>query len=124
IIIAALVILGLCLGSFVNALVFRLHMQMKASEKHRGKKVQKAKLSIVSGRSMCVHCHHELAWYDLIPVLSWLTLGGKCRYCHKPIAWQYPLVELATAALFALSYVYWPVNFSTFQLMDWVNFGG
>lgn len=87
-----LAILGLIFGSFINALVWRLH----------------EKRSIVNGRSMCVHCHHQLAWFDLIPVISWLSLGGQCRYCKKVISWQYPLVELTTSALFALSFLSWP----------------
>lgn len=60
---------------------------------------------------MCVHCRHELAWYDLLPVVSWLSLGGKCRYCRRPISWQYPVVELLTAGLFLLSYIAWPYGF-------------
>jgi leader peptidase (prepilin peptidase)/N-methyltransferase len=109
-IIAVLAILGLCLGSFVNALVWRLHEQSK------GKKG----LSITRGRSMCPHCRHELAPADLIPVLSWLSLGGKCRYCRKPISVQYPLVELVTAGLFAASYLWWPQPPRGWQT---VNFG-
>ena len=60
---------------------------------------------------MCPDCHHTLAAKDLIPVLSWLSLGGRCRYCRKPISWQYPLVEVLTGALFALSYLAWPLGF-------------
>lgn len=108
-IIAALVILGLCFGSFVNALVWRLHEQAKASKK------KNEALSITKGRSMCPQCKHELAGRDLVPVLSWLSLGGKCRYCKKPISKQYPLVELATAGLFVASYIWWPVAFSSPQ---------
>lgn len=102
-IIAILVILGLCFGSFVNALVWRLHQQSDAKEKKAADRY-----SISRGRSMCVHCSHQLHALDLLPVISWLGLGGKCRYCKKPISWQYPLVELITALLFVLSYVYWP----------------
>jgi prepilin signal peptidase PulO-like enzyme (type II secretory pathway) len=79
---------GLLIGSFLNALIWRVH---------KGK-------SIAEGRSICTHCKHELAPKDLIPLLSYLMLGGKCRYCSKPIGLQYPLVELATAVLFGLSY--------------------
>ncbi len=113
-IIAVLIVLGLCFGSFVNAFVWRLHEQETIKEKQataKPTKSQSAKLkdlSIVNGRSMCTDCHHTLAWYDLIPVLSWLSVGGKCRYCRKQISWQYPIVELTTAALFVTSYVYWP----------------
>lgn len=86
---------GLLIGSFVNAAVWRLH------NKHTGKKQDN---SVWHGRSVCPDCKHQLAWYDLIPVISWLTLGSKCRYCRKPISPQYPVVELASAVLFALSY--------------------
>lgn len=61
---------------------------------------------------MCPECEHTLVWYDLLPVVSWVSLGGKCRYCHQPISRQYPLVELVTALLFSLSYIYWPYAFN------------
>lgn len=117
-IIAILVVAGLCFGSFVNALVWRLHEQETGtgSKKH---------LSITKGRSMCPHCRHELAPKDLVPILSWLFLRGKCRYCHKPISWQYPLVELAGAALYVASYIWWPQAFTPSQialLVLWLAF--
>lgn len=91
---AFLVLFGLCFGSFVNAFVWRLH---------KGR-------DWVRERSECVHCHHELAARDLVPILSWLLLRGRCRYCHKPISIQYPLVEAVTTALFVASYAFWPVQ--------------
>ena len=100
-----LVVTGFVMGSFVNALVWRIHEQTKKS---KSSKLKAQNYSIVSGRSMCPDCRHQLAWYDLFPVVSWLMLGGKCRYCHKPIGYQYPLVELITVGLFIISYVYWP----------------
>lgn len=114
-IIAVLVVLGLCLGSFVNALVWRLHEQSTESAKKKPDKRYLARVSIVKGRSMCPHCRHELAGRDLVPVISWLALRGKCRYCGKPISWQYPLVELSLVGLFVASYVWWPVAFSGAQ---------
>jgi leader peptidase (prepilin peptidase)/N-methyltransferase len=60
--------------------------------------------SIATGRSECPDCKHELAWYDLIPVLSFLLLGGKCRYCKQSISVQYPIVE-AVAGLLGLAAV-------------------
>ena len=51
-----------------------------------------------------------LAWYDLIPIVSWLSTGGKCRYCRKPIGWFEPVIELIMAALFVASYVWWPFS--------------
>ena len=79
-------ILGLIIGSFLNAVIFRLP---------DGK-------SFLTGRSECRHCHRELGPTDLVPVLSFLFLRGRCRYCKQPISWQYPLVELATGIVFAL----------------------
>ncbi|MBI5906753.1 prepilin peptidase [Candidatus Saccharibacteria bacterium] len=104
-IILLLIVAGLGLGSFVNALIWRVYQQEKAKSK-----AARQKLSILRGRSMCVHCKHQLATADLIPVLSWLWLRGKCRYCKKPISWQYPVVEIATALIFVGSYVFWPVT--------------
>jgi len=114
-IIAVLVVMGLCLGSFVNALVWRVHEQQEQAGKKKPDKKYQAKLSVAKGRSMCPHCKHELVAKDLLPVLSWLSLGGKCRYCAKPISPQYPLVELSTAVLFVASYLWWPVSFDTAQ---------
>lgn len=81
--------MGLLLGSFINAWVWRVETDR----------------SIAKGRSMCPHCHHELAWYDLVPVLSFLALGGKCRSCHKKISWRYPTIELITSGLFLVLYL-------------------
>jgi prepilin signal peptidase PulO-like enzyme (type II secretory pathway) len=114
----ALVLFGLALGSFINALVWRLHQQERAKNKK-----QRAKYSISKGRSVCPHCEHKLSVVDLIPVVSWLWLGGKCRYCKKPISWQYPAVETATALLFVGSYIFWPYEFDgqgTFNFVVWL----
>lgn len=75
--------LGLIVGSFLNVLILRTGTDEG-----------------VGGRSRCPRCRHQLAWYDLVPVLSWAVLGGRCRYCRTPISIQYPLVEAGTAALF------------------------
>lgn len=77
----------------------------------------------MKGRSMCPDCTHTLAAKDLVPVLSWLTLGGKCRYCRKPISGQYPLIELLTATVFVLSYAWWPLGLDArgiFDLAAWL----
>lgn len=65
--------------------------------------------SLAHDRSRCLKCGHELAWYDLIPLFSWLSTGGKCRYCKHPIGWFEPLMELGTGLLFVLLFAYWPV---------------
>jgi len=84
-----LFILGLSTGSFLNVVIYRL----------------KIKKSILKPRSFCPACNHTLVWYDLIPVLSFVFLGGKCRYCRKRISWQHPLVELSAGLLFILFYL-------------------
>lgn len=108
-IIVALVVLGLILGSFVNAFVWRLHEQDAVLSSKQPDKSYLKQLSIKYGRSMCTHCKHQLATKDLVPVLSWLYLRGKCRYCHRRID-DSPIVELSTAALFLLSYACWPYS--------------
>lgn len=108
-IIAALVVLGLIFGSFINAVIWRVHEQELESEKKKPNKKYLERLSIRRGRSMCSNCHHELAAKDLVPVVSWLYLRGKCRYCKQPIP-DNPLVEVSTALLFALSYIAWPLS--------------
>ncbi len=95
-------VLGLIFGSFVNALVWRVHKKRKWWGNER---------------SICPKCKHKLSAKDLVPVISWLALKGKCRYCHKPISAQYPVVELLTACLFALSYNYWPYSFSALGIL-------
>lgn len=102
-----LLLLGLCLGSFVNALVWRLHKN-------------KAK-SLLTDRSECPHCHKKLQAVDLVPLVGWLVLRGKCRYCKKPISVQYPLVEAGVALLFVLSYLVWPYPLDAWY--QWFNFG-
>lgn len=104
-VIVILVILGLCLGSFINAYVWRMHSKTKSGKL--------ANLSIWHGRSMCPNCRHLLGAKDLVPIFSWLFLKGKCRYCKKPISFQYPLVELLTALLFSFSYIHWPYLFNS-----------
>src|SRR3989338_386192 len=81
-------IFGLIVGSFLNALIHRLHSGESMLERH----------------SRCPHCRHALPAADLVPILSFFALRGRCRYCRKPISWQYPLVELATAVAFVLVY--------------------
>lgn len=111
-----LFLLGLCLGSFVNALVWRLRQAETGGVKTKAKKRE---LSIIQGRSMCPRCQHILAPKDLIPVLSWLSLRGKCRYCHKPIE-DNPLTELLTGLLFVISYVSWP---QALHGIEWLYLG-
>lgn len=119
-IIAVLGIVGLCSGSFVNALVWRIREQARETDKKKPNTHYLARLSIAKGRSMCPQCKHELAAKDLVPVISWLSTAGKCRYCHKPISAQYPLVEVAVALSFIASYLWWPVVFNGSQTVIFV----
>lgn len=114
--------LGVILGSFINAFVWRLRQQLDDDGVPRKlSAAQKRKLSITKGRSMCPQCRHLLAPKDLMPVLSWLLLKGRCRYCGKPISAAYPIVELLTGLLFAVTYIAWP-----YQLIgaEWLIFAG
>lgn len=113
---------GLILGSFANAVIWRLHEQDKTLS-HSSRKAN-ADLSILRGRSMCIHCHHQLAPIELIPVVSYLWLRGKCRYCGKPID-DTPLAELLLPVLFAASYAWWPYDLSNLGLsLGWFLFVG
>lgn len=104
-----MIVLGLVAGSFANAWVWRTRQNENGG-----------KLSVVSGRSQCPQCGHQLAAKDLMPVFSWLWLRGRCRYCQGSISAQYPLVEILTAAIFYLSYIYWPAHVRTPE--DWLLF--
>ena len=79
-----LVVTFLCLGSFLSCMAYRL-----VHPEHPN-----------STRSCCPQCHKPIAWFDLIPVLSWTLLRGQCRHCKKPISWLYPFIELLTAIIF------------------------
>ena len=84
-------VFGLIFGSFLNAVIYRLQ----------------AKKNIIWLRSHCAKCQHVLQGEDLIPLLSFVFLKGKCRYCRQAISWQYPLVELATSIIFLVGYFYY-----------------
>lgn len=101
-------IIGLSLGSFINALVWRLNKQSNSKIK-----AERKEFSISRGRSMCPNCRHVLYVVDLIPVLSWLLLKGRCRYCRKRISISYPLVEVLATGIFIISYIYWPLRFNS-----------
>ena len=72
--------MGLCVGSFMNVVVYRMPRGM----------------SIIFPGSHCPQCGKAIRWFDNIPVLSWFILGGKCRNCKTPISFQYPLIEAIT----------------------------
>jgi leader peptidase (prepilin peptidase)/N-methyltransferase len=84
-------LLGLVIGSFLNVCIGRL----PAGE------------SVVTPGSRCPSCKKPIAWYDNLPVVSYLILGGRCRNCGTRISWRYPLVEMATGALFVVQGLAW-----------------
>lgn len=85
---------GLIIGSFLNSLIYRID-DIK---------------TIFIHRSHCPKCQKILTWKDLIPLISFLILLGRCRYCRQKISWQYPLLELATALMFVV--IYWQFGLS------------
>jgi leader peptidase (prepilin peptidase)/N-methyltransferase len=117
-----LAIFGLCMGSFAGATVWRIRARQLVQDKADGEKVGKkeyeqllplTKTTVTTDRSRCLHCGHTLAWYDLLPLVSWASTKGKCRYCHAKIGWFEPLMELGVAAFFVASYLLWPVTIIT-----------
>jgi leader peptidase (prepilin peptidase) / N-methyltransferase len=95
-------LLGLSIGSFLNALIYRLH---------KGKSL--------GGRSFCPKCKNKIAWYDNIPLASFFILRGKCRKCGSGISWQYPAVELVAGLLFLIAFI---LEFSIFNSQFSNNF--
>lgn len=97
---------GLCIGSFLNVCIYRMPLEK----------------SIVRPRSSCPGCGHMIAWYDNVPVLSYLVLGAKCRGCHARISLRYPLVELLTGILFVAVWSRFGLSWMT--LVFWIMVGG
>jgi len=85
-----LLVLGLCIGSFLNVCIYRLPRDMSVVKPHR---------------SFCTSCKRQLGSLENIPVLSWVLLGGKCKGCKEKISGRYPLVELLSGAAMLLSFV-------------------
>lgn len=101
--IVLVIIYGLLIGSFLNVLIYRIPREE----------------SIAFPGSHCPECDHNLRWYDNIPVLSYLILGGKCRYCGTRISVQYPLIETLNAIVYVVLYISlgWGVDFIAFALI-------
>ena len=91
--------LGLAFGSFLNVCIYRLPLG----------------LSVVSPRSACPGCKQPIAFYDNLPVLSWLILGGRCRNCKTRISVRYLLIEVLTGVLFLGCYAYLGLTLATLK---------
>ncbi len=132
---AALVgLLGLLIGSFLNVVIHRLPRMMErqwaaecaqyaqdaglAAGDSAAAQTQEP-FNLVTPRSRCPSCGHEVRWYENIPVLSYIGLRGRCSGCGTRISLRYPLVELATAALFYACAVRWGWSFAT---LAWCGF--
>ena len=88
---------GIVIGSFLNVCIYRLPK----------------KENIVTTRSHCMNCDYQLKWYDLVPLFSWLVLGGKCRKCGTRISVQYPLIEALNGVLYLIIFMCCGVSFET-----------
>lgn len=82
-------VLGINIGSFLNVCVLRIPL----------------KQTIVTERSHCMKCGYQLKWYDLVPLVSWILLKGRCRKCGKPISKQYPIIEAVNGIAWAMIFV-------------------
>lgn len=100
-------VLGACLGSFLCCQAHRIHLK-------------ETKKSLKSRRSVCLHCHYQLKWYDNIPIFSWLFLKGKCRKCGKKIGLMELFSELGLALGFLL--VATTINITSATILDWAIF--
>jgi len=96
---SSILFLGLSFGSFLNVCIYRLPLG----------------LSVVTPRSQCPRCKHLIAFYDNMPVISWLILRGRCRQCKTRISPRYLFIELLTGALFLGCYAYFGLTLATFK---------
>ena len=85
-------IFGLIVGSFLNVCIYRMPLEQSVAK---------------PARSFCPHCKKKIAWYDNIPLISYILLGGKCRHCHAPVSFRYFFVELLTGLSFLGLYLYY-----------------
>ena len=80
---------GACVGSFLNVCIYRLPRRE----------------SLLWPGSRCTSCGRSLSWYENVPILGWMALGGRCRTCRAPVSWMYPAVEIITALTFVSGYL-------------------
>jgi leader peptidase (prepilin peptidase)/N-methyltransferase len=118
-------VLGLMIGSFLNVVIYRLPKMLErqwAAEcaDFSGQPAPEAEaFNLVTPRSRCRNCGHVIRWYENIPLLSFLFLRGRCSACKTPIGMRYPVVEVVTAAFFALCAWRWGM---TLQGAAWAAF--
>lgn len=93
-------IYGICIGSFLNVVIYRLPLEKS-----------------LGGRSGCPNCNRQIKAIELIPVFSWVFLGGKCKGCKQKISFIYPLIELTVGGLFVLAYLQYGLSVMTFIMI-------
>ena len=96
-----IILIGALFGSFANVCIYRIPLEK----------------SVVSGRSYCPKCKKKIAWYDNIPILSYLIINSKCRKCKKKISTQYPLVEFLNIIIFLIIYSFFSFSITSLLLM-------
>lgn len=99
------ILIGLCIGSFLNVCIFRMPLEE----------------SIAFPSSHCFKCNYELRWYDLIPVISYILIRGKCRECKDKISMQYPLVEIGNSLLYLAVFYKFGYSIDTIKFMILVS---
>mgnify|MGYP001484984388 CR=1 FL=1 len=102
-----LFVIGCCLGSFINVVIYRLPLNK----------------SIVYPNSSCPKCNAKIKWFDNLPIISWFLLKGKCRTCKSKIAFSYPIIELCTGLLVCLNVYSQPTLYSQQPLYITLLFG-
>lgn len=98
---------GCCMGSFYNVCIYRLP---------RGE-------SLVKPRSHCTSCGHTLGVYDLVPVVSYLALGGRCRYCKSSVSPRYMLVEVLCGIMFAVVFYFYYISLISLLIIAVLSIG-
>ena len=107
-----LFIAGACLGSFAVAQTWRFRVAQKPSDKNLR--------YVKKDRSHCLTCGYQLKWFDLIPIISWLVLKGRCRQCRAKIGWLEITAELLLGLVFVGSYLCWPFSFSAWGIIMFI----
>jgi leader peptidase (prepilin peptidase) / N-methyltransferase len=101
----AFALVGLCIGSFLNVVIYRLPKILEAQFE-----AESLSLSLSHPPSTCGSCGHRIRWFENIPIVSFIFLRGRCSACHAKISLRYPLIELATSVIFA--YCAWRWHFT------------
>lgn len=120
----SVIILGLIIGSFLNVVIFRFPKMLEqswyqecreflADELSETPTTKEEKLTLSTPNSTCPHCNHKIRFYENIPIVSWLLLGGKCSQCKNKISVRYPLVEASTGLLSLVIALHFGVSTTT-----------